>query len=242
MTREIKIAITNFVGEYLKEIIAKTPVMREFNQREPDEKLVIFPSRLMDQVEEIVRGYRKSPTKDGSKAIGKLPMFCLGFSKEYNSTDLGKGRSVVDKNFIVRDNKNRFIKVRLDKHDQRVQLVLISPDSETAFYFASQFKLFCGRYENRRCYSITEYHGTNYAFPLTLEDNNIFGVSNQLADVKNLTVMVFDLTFNCSTPYIYGEVVQGKHEPFIPILKTINLSYEESRKREVFYKKVIVGE
>lgn len=65
--------------------------------------------------------------------LSPFPIFIMGFAKDYSSTGLEKGRSVTQQRYTVKDDKGNFFHLRLDKHDQRVQVVLAAPDHETAF-------------------------------------------------------------------------------------------------------------
>lgn len=233
-TRAIKEAAAYFVLQFFHQLVPNgNQAIARFIARPNNQKLAIAPGRLVDQAEEMLAKWRE---KGVNGARSPLPIFLMGFAKDYNSTGLEKGRSVALQKYMVQDDKGNFFYLRLDKHDQRVQIVLYAPDHETAFSFASQFKLYCGDYGNRHLFSITDYNGLHYGFPMQLEDSQIFGASQQIADQDNLTALVFDLTFNCQTPYFLGDVV--RQTPYLPLVKTIVLSEEKIKNRQLFYRAI----
>lgn len=239
MTPAIKECAVNFFKNFLDEVKPYNDCMREFNNRPVNSKLKIVTGRLVDQIEQMLAKWRENPDKD--KSHHKLPVFIMGFGKEYSSTGLEKGRSISQNNFVVRDKDGHYFNLRVDKHDQRVQIALFSQDEESAFRFSSQFKLYCSRTENRNQYAITTYNDIDYTFPMTLEDNNIFGVNQTIDSQDNLTILVFDLTFNCNTPYFLGEIDSAGNEiaPYLPVVKEVHLSDVNIKTRKAFYQSII---
>ncbi len=196
-TRAVKEAAAHFMLQFFRQLVPNgNQAIAHFIERPDNKKLAIAPGRLVDQSEEMLAKWRE---KGANGARSPLPIFLMGFAKDYSSTGLEKGRSVALQKYTVQDDKGNFFYLRLDKHDQRVQVVLAAPDHETAFSLASQFKLYCSNYGNRHLFSITDYNGLNYGFPMQLEDSQIFGAPQQISEQDNLTVLVFDLTFNCHT-------------------------------------------
>lgn len=236
-TKAIKICAVNFMKSYLDSLVADgSKIIEAFNKRPIQGKLALVTGRLVDSHEEMLNKWRE---KGVNGALSPLPVFLMGFDKSYASTGLEKGRSVAMQNFIVRDNADNYFKVRVSKHDQRVQVVLYCPDHETAFSFANQFKLFCADYKNRHHFAISEYNGVAYPFAMTLEDNNVFAPSSQIADQDNLSVLVFDLTFNCNTPYFSGDV---SGEPYLPTVNTVIFDNQTYEQQKTVYHQVIKAE
>lgn len=235
-TKAIKICAVNFFKKFLDEVVPTNRQLAHFNRREIEKKLSIANGRLVGQVEEMLNKWRE---KGVNGALSPLPVFVIGFDKGYSSTGREKGIGVVEKNYIVNDDLGNFFKVRVSKHDQRVQAVLFAPDHDTAFSLADQFKLFCARYENRHHYAITEYNGIPYPFAMTLEDNSIFGDNQQIPDQDNLTVLVFDLSFNCHTPYFVGDEINN--EPYLPVINTVVIKEQHYKSQLNVYEKVVRG-
>lgn len=233
-TRAIKEAAAYFMLQYFRQLVANgNQAIAHFIERPDNKKMAIAPGRLVDQSEEMLNKWREQGVNG---ARSPLPVFIMGFAKDYSSTGLEKGRSVALQKYTVQDDKGNFFYLRLDKHDQRVQVVLAAPDHETAFSLASQFKLYCGDYSNRHLFSITDYNGLHYGFPMQLEDSQIFGTPQQIADQDNLTVLVFDLTFNCNTPYFLGDVIN--QNPYLPTVQTVVLDDEKIKTQKSFYRTI----
>ncbi|AZI14495.1 hypothetical protein [Avibacterium paragallinarum] len=230
-TRAIKEAAAHFMQRFFQQLVANgNQAIAHFITRPDNKKMAIVPGRLVDQVEEALNKWRE---KAANGTRSPLPIFLMGFAKDYSSTGLEKGRSVALPKYTVCDDQGNFFYLRLDKHDQRVQIVLFAPDHETAFSLASQFKLYCGDYGNRHLFSINHYNDLNYGFPMQLEDSQIFGASQQIADQDNLTVLVFDLTFNCNTPYFLGDKVN--RTPYLPTVQAVVLQEQQIKTRQMFF-------
>lgn len=234
-TKAIKICAVNFLKKFFEEIVDNgNKAIVAFNQRPIEQKMAVTVGRLVDDSEKMLAKWRE---KGIHGAISPLPVFLMGFDKGYNSSGLEKGRSVPMRNVVFNDDLGNFFKVRMSKHDQRVQIVLYAPDHETAFLLADQFKLYCARYENRHQYAYTEYNGRSYPFPMTLEDNNLFGANQQIAEQDNLTVLVFDLTFTCHTPYFEGDLIN--HQPYLPVVRAVVIDHNHYQTQENLYHKVV---
>lgn len=236
-TKAIKIAVVDFVKQYLEEIVATNKAIKTFNERPINQRLAVVPGRLVDSHESMLNKWRE---KGVNGAISPLPIFLMGFDKSYTPSGLEKGASISIHNFIVNDDLGNFFKVRVSKHDQRVQLVLYAPDHDTAFSLADQFRLYCAEFRNRHHFAYTEYNGVPYPFAMTLEDNNAFSANAQITDQDNLTVLAFDLTFSCNTPYFLGDVEHN--EPYLPVVKTVIYDDSHYRKMENVYHSVIKAE
>lgn len=234
--RPIKIACVEYIKRYLTEIIATNKRMVEFNSRPLKEKISVVNGRLVDQHEEMLNKWRE---KGVHGAISPLPTFLMGFDKNYTSSDLTKGRSISSKEYIVQDEQGDYFKIRVSKHDIRMQLVLYAPDVETAFSFADQFKLFCARFENRHAYAKYKYNNRYYGFAMTLEDNNVVAVDSPIPEQDNLTVYVMDLTFSCNTPYFVGYEPTGA--PYLPVVNAIYLTSFDYQTGEDIYNQLIIG-
>lgn len=232
-TRAIKICAVNFFKRFLDEVVPTTKAMETFNQRPAEQKFALVVGRLMEQHDEMLNKWREEGVNG---AISPLPVFLMAFSKDYSSSGLEKGRSVSVRNLTVCDDDGNYFRVRLDKHDQRVQIVLYSPDAETAFSFASQFKLFANRYENRHNTANTPYNGQYYGFAMTLEDNQVYAPSAQIADQDNLTVLVFDLTFTCHTPYFLGDI--DTNNPYLSVVQAVKIDHLSANEQVKLYHKI----
>lgn len=233
-TRAIKEAAVEFMRRFFQEIVPNgNRAIEQFIHRPDNKKMAIAPGRLVDQYEDMLKKWREHGV---NQPLSPLPAFLIGFAKDYSSTGLEKGRSVALQKYMVQDDKGNFFYLRMDKHDQRVQIVLFSPDHETAFSLASQFKLFCQNYGHRHLFSVTEYNGLHYGFPMQLEDSQIFGAPQNIPEQDNLTALVFDLTFNCNTPYFLGDRIEGA--PYLPTVKSVILQDEHLKTRQAFYQNV----
>lgn len=232
-TKAIKVCAVHFFKRFLNELVATTKSMETFNARPDEQKLAIVVGRLVDQHEEMLNKWREAGVNG---AISPLPVFLMAFGKDYTSSGLEKGRSVSVRNLTVCDDDGNFFRVRLDKHDQRVQIVLYCPDHETAFSFASQFKLFANRYENRHNTAFSAYNGIYYGFAMTLEDNQVYAPSSQIADQDNLTVLTFDLTFTCHTPYFLGDV--ENNTPYLPVVQAVVIDHSSANEQINYYHKI----
>lgn len=238
MTPAIKEGAVIFFKEFLDEVMPTNQCIKAFNERPISSKFKLVTGRLVDQAEAMLNKWRTNPDQD--KNHHKLPVFIMGFGKEYSSSGLEKGKTISQHNYVVSDNQGNYFNLRLDKHDQRVQIALFSQDEETAFSFASQFKLYCARYDVRHQYAVTDYNGINYAFPMSIEDNNIFAPTQTIDGQDNLTILTFDITFNCHTPYFLGQINEKNQQvaPYLPVVTKIILK-DEANERHDIYKSVI---
>ncbi|MGX2973729.1 hypothetical protein ACWIUH_01410 [Ursidibacter arcticus] len=233
-TKEVKLCIVDFFKRYLDSLIDNGNLaIQTFNQRPTDKKVAIVPGRLIDQHEEMLNKWRE---KGVNGVLSPLPVFLIAFGKDYSASGLEKGRSVAMDNFVVKDNNGDYFNVRLSKHDQRVNFVLYAPDHETAFLLADQFKLFCAKYENRHSDAYYSYNGKHYPFPVTIEDNNVFGMNQQIVEQDNLTVLAFDVTFSCNTPYFVGDRIQNT--PYLPVVQAVVIQDKRVNDREIFFKSI----
>lgn len=236
---EIKAGIVRFFKGYLDSILDNNNlVLTNFNKRDIKNKVVIAPSRLTDKVDEMLSLYRQQSGNGLTHNISKLPVFIIGFDNNYNSTGLEKGRSHGEKITTLDDNGDYFY-IKLDRHDTRVQFVLIASDNATSFSLSSQFKLYCSDFKNRHITSVQLYNHKSYEFPIIFEDFNIFGANQQNDEAHNLIIKVFDVNFQCITAYFSGDTVTK--EPYLPLTKSVSFHVsDESRfKNNIDFFKVL---
>lgn len=234
-TKAIKTAAVVFVKNFLDSVVATNHVIHAFNQRPISKRLSVVAGRLIDQHQAMLDKWRE---KGVNGTLSPLPIFLMGFDKGYTPTGLEKGKSITDQKFIVNDDQGNYFKVRVSKHDQRVQVVLYAPDHETAFSLADQFKLYCADFRNRHHFAYYEYNGLHYPFAMTLEDNNAFGANSRIPDQDNLTVIAFDLTFNCNTPYFLGDEINN--EPYLSVVQAVVIDSEKIHTQNTLYHKLVI--
>lgn len=233
-TKAVKECAVNFFKGFLDQVVPTNRAIEHFNNRPINQRLAVTAGRLIDDHEKMLNKWREAGI---SGAISPLPVFLMAFDKGYTPTGLEKGKSIAMSNFIVSDNEGNFFKVRVSKHDQRVQIVLYAPEHDTAFSLADQFKLYCADYKNRHHFAWSAYNGKIYPFAMTLEDNQIFGTNSPIPEQDNLTVTVFDLTFNCNTPYFVGDEINKT--PYLPTVRAVVIDVEAYKNRANLYHQVV---
>ena len=231
MRRQVKIAMVDYIKNFLDSIVDDgNTVISRMNERDYTDKLVVVTGRLIDRVPEMLAKWRESNGQINSP----LPVMIVGFDRSYQSSDLDKGISISEQEYYVQDNGN-FFKLRIDKHEAHAQMILISPDDETSFSIASQFKLYCENFNNRVANYINEYNGVSYKFPMKLQSHNIFAPYREIEGVKNLTALIFDIVFDCSTPYFLGTADAA----YFDKVSTINLKATSDLGSQEFFDTVV---
>lgn len=234
MLGDIKKASVSYIKRFTDEIVDNgNPIIAKFKERPPEKRMAVVVGRLVDNVDSMLGKWRSKEVR------APLPVILIGFAKGYESTDLSRGKSISEKKHMVKDSDGHYFYLRLDKHDLRMQAVVIAQDEETAFSLSSQFKLFCNRFENEKVKVFSKYNDKAYAFPMHLSDSNIYGADQQIENQDNLTVTVFDLTFHCNTPYFLGDEVNNT--PYLPLVTSIDFSVtnEKSKEQEKLYNKLL---
>lgn len=201
MTIVVKSAFGTYIGEFYASLVPTTKPMHEFVARGLAKACVFAPSRMIDQVEEMISAWQRNDTDQGPTQPPKLPVIIVAVGKDYIPTGRDYGRQISESLDVILpgDEKERFFGLRVMSGDIRAQVAFCAVDEPTAKAMASQFLLFIDAVENRRFFAQYDFAGEQLPFPVQIESPEAPAISVQTGN-KNLSVLAADLTLKASIP------------------------------------------
>lgn len=161
------------------------------------------PSRMVDQVVEMLETYQKDAnTPDGKPAHGRAAQFPVLFAAldpQMLLTGADAGGVQVPRQLIQFANGS-YYGYRQVMRDKRVQVAIIADSPDAAEGLAAQLAHFIKQPENRSFEAHFTFAGQELALPVVLEDNQI-DFMDVKTEFKNIRIIAADLNLHCNIPY-----------------------------------------
>ena len=199
MFQSVKVAFSEYIGDFYRSISATTKPMIEFRSRGLEKSIAWCPSRMIDTAEEMLSQWQRNDTDNAPTNPSKLPVILVAMAKDYVPTSREYTRQVAERQFvgIPEDTKGRMFGLRYISADIRTQICIFAADEPTARSIAAQFCLYIDAMSNRTFNALHEFAGFKLPFGIQLETSDAPAMNIQ-TDAKNLTILAIDLTLRCS--------------------------------------------
>ncbi|AUZ05230.1 hypothetical protein ADP71_17030 [Vitreoscilla sp. C1] len=204
----VKEAFVRYIMAGVDEMLPITPALQKFITKPRSSRLRVCPSRMVDDVQDMLNTYRRSSDANGKAIDSPLPVMFIAFAKETSPIPTDRGRSVADVQNVNLNNTSGFYQVRMQHKSWRCQLVFVAHEHETATGMTDQMRLYMQRFKNHRWQIPWHHDGEEFETTGTFEDG--FEPMESVIDVdggrKNITIFAWDLTLNYVLPFV-GDAV-----------------------------------
>lgn len=199
----IKAAFAQYLNRWRSGIIADyidTKAVQAFVVKPFSSAVQWVPSRMVDQVEDMLEAYRKN--ENGPKGQTTLfPVVLLAMDENFTQTGADWGGLQIGRDYVQIEEGGSWYGYRHNMMDRRVQVVIIASEGGSAQSLAAQMASFMFEPRNRLFDAVYTFGQYNVATPVELESNRPDWMDIKLEGVKNLKVLAADLTLKCIIPW-----------------------------------------
>ena len=218
MFEPVKVGLGEFLQGFYAELVPTTKDMHEFVDRGFPYCFAWAPSRMIDQVSEMLEAWQKNDTDQATTKPHKLPVIIVATSKDYTPVMHDFGVQISDPIDIQfpEDPKGRYFQMKMIAGDIRAQLVIIASDEPTAKSIAAQLSLYLDSPSRRAFHGLYPFAGIQHAYPVQIEAPDNPASSIDIGS-KNMTCLAVDMTLKATVPIFMapkvGEANDGKGIP-----------------------------
>lgn len=200
----IKEAFGRYLEGFHSQLVADTPAMAEFSQRAFARSAVWAPGRLIDQIEEMLKAYRKNDNSQSGQPKTLLPIMIAAVGKDFMPSGPEYGRNQSDGVFVTLpdDPKERVFRLRAVSRDVRAQVAIIAGDEPTATSIAMQLQLYMSSMRGRTFFATFSLAGFADPWGVQIENPDLLATGSPLDEVKNMTSLAVDLTLRATIPLL----------------------------------------
>ena len=218
MFEPVKEGLGEFLQGFYAELVPTTKDMNEFVTRGFPYCFAWAPSRMIDQVNEMLEAWQKNDTDQSTTKPHRLPVIIVAISKDYTPVMHDFGTQISDPIDVQfpEDPKSRYFQMKMIAGDIRAQVVIIAGDEPTAKSIAAQFSLYMDSPSRRAFHGLYPFAGIQHAYPVQIEAPDNPASSIDIGS-KNMTCLAVDMTLKASVPMFIapkaGEPNDGKGVP-----------------------------
>lgn len=212
---QVKYGFARWLNEFHQYFAPTTAATKEWASRPLERAIVLAPSRMIDQIEEMMGQWRRTDVSGEYGVRSELPVVITALAKDYvpigGDFSMQVAREIYT--MLPDDPKERVFKVRQIQGERRAQLVFIAAEEASARSMAMQFCQWISDIEWRRFAVPYVFAGFQQDWPVMLESTDVMV---QAADFgqKNLTGCYVDITLKETIPIFIapkaGEPNDGK--------------------------------
>lgn len=226
----VKEAFGRLMGEWHAQLSADTSFMVEYARRPFAQSCVWAPGRMIDQVDDMLKTYRKNDNSQRPRPQTKLPIVIAAMSRDLSPSQPDYGRNVSSEAYVMipGDAKERVFAMRVSSAEYRTQIAIMAPEEATAHSISMQLNLWFSAIERRNfSSSFPILGGLQDWWPVQISDPELMAIATPPEeDVRNLVIKTVDVTLRASIPVLRApgpnEASDGKgaganqHDPFLP--------------------------
>ena len=218
MFEPVKVGLGEFLQGFYAELVPTTKDMNEFVTRGFPYCFAWAPSRMIDQVNEMLEAWQKNDTDQSTTKPHRLPVIIVAISKDYTPVMHDFGTQISDPIDVQfpEDPKSRYFQMKMIAGDIRAQVVIIAGDEPTAKSIAAQFSLYMDSPSRRAFHGLYPFAGIQHAYPVQIEAPDNPASSIDIGS-KNMTCLAVDMTLKATVPIFMapkvGEANDGKGIP-----------------------------
>lgn len=218
MFEPVKEGLGEFLQGFYAELVPTTKDMNEFVTRGFPYCFAWAPSRMIDQVNEMLEAWQKNDTEQSTMKPHRLPVIIVAISKDYTPVMHDFGTQISDPIDVQfpEDPKGRYFRMKMIAGDIRAQVVIIAGDEPTAKSIAARFSLYLDSPSRRAFHGMYRFAGLQHAYPVQIESPDNPASSIDIGS-KNMTCLAVDMTLKATVPMFMapkvGEANDGKGVP-----------------------------
>ena len=202
LTSPVEAGFGRFLQAFHRQVSADTVSMQEFKARPFAEAAKWVPSRLADNVAEMIRIWRLNDSGTPSPRP-KLPIMLACAGADVMPTDMGSASLASDETWgmIPEDPKERIFRLQVAQLDVRVQVAILAQDKNTARSIAIQLNAWASQRRNRRYMAEFRLAGIPQEWPQVISEPDIMAIKMP-TDASNMTVLAADFNIRAHIPIL----------------------------------------
>lgn len=184
----------------LYEDYADTKAVQSFMAKPFSEAVKVASSRMVDDAEAMLAAYQKNKNgEDGKTTLFPVLLFAMdesvaGTGADWGGDHIGRTMQQIEEGGSWYGYKHVML-------DRRLQIVIIASEGGSAQSLAAQLSSFIKEPSNRYFDAIYQFGQYKVPMPQTLESVRIDWMEVKPEGIKNIKILVADLTIKCSIPF-----------------------------------------
>lgn len=229
---QIKIGFAQYLKRWrdgLYADYADTKAVQAFMAKPFNQAVMVASSRMVDDAEAMLVAYQKNKNgEDGKSTL--FPVLLFAMDENFIGTGADWGGDQIGRTMQQIEEGGSWYGYKHVMQDRRLQMVIIASEGGSAQSLAAQLSSFIKEPSNR--YFDAEYQFGQYKVPMpqTLESVRVDWMEVKPDGVKNIKILVADLTLKCSIPFFDAPAAgapndgSDKNPPGYPAISGLELS------------------
>ncbi|RUT30924.1 hypothetical protein WG29040_23590 [Pseudomonas sp. PAMC 29040] len=229
---QIKIGFAQYLKRWrdgLYADYADTKAVQAFMAKPFNQAVMVASSRMVDDAEAMLVAYQKNKNgEDGKSTL--FPVLLFAMDENFIGTGADWGGDQIGRTMQQIEEGGSWYGYKHVMQDRRLQMVIIASEGGSAQSLAAQLSSFIKEPSNR--YFDAEYQFGQYkvSMPQALESVRVDWMEVKPDGVKNIKILVADLTLKCSIPFFDAPAAgapndgSDKNPPGYPAISGLELS------------------
>lgn len=209
---QIKIGYAHYLKRWrdgLYPDYADTKAVKAFMAKPLNEAVKWAAGRMVDDAEAMLHAYMKNTNGDPGKST-LFPVLLLAMDDTFVGTGADWGGDHIGRQVVQIEEGGSWYGYKHVMMDRRLQMVIIASEGGSAQSLAAQLSSFIKEPRNRYFDAVYQFGQYNVPMPQTLESVRIDWMDVKPEGVKNIKILIADVTLKCSIPYFDAP---GEGEP-----------------------------
>lgn len=226
---QIKIGYAQYLNRWREALYADyvdTKGVRAFMAKPFDQAVKWVAGRMVDDAEAMIKAYMKNENGPPSKST-LFPVLLLAMDDTFIGTGADWGGDHTGRTMQQIEEGGSWYGHKQVMQDRRLQMVIIASEPGSAQSLAAQLSSFIKEPSNRYFNAVYEFGQYAVPVPQTLESIRVDWMDVKPDGVKNIKVLIADLTLKCSIPFFDAPAVGAPNDgstnipPGYPSLQTV---------------------
>ncbi len=226
MSSRVKEAFTSFVGTGICEIKPITQQLKKFCQRPQAERFRIAPSRMVDDVEAMLKSIWRNDNDNNEAVDACLPVIVIAFGSAMRPAQPSRGWSRVQgEPMLLTQDDSVYYDTRLAFKEWDVQIAVFAHEQESITCIMDFLRMYFFRFKNHRWPIAWKHDGKPFNTWGMLSDG--FEVEEMAVPISGRTNIIchaFNFPITFMMPYIADEV---------PTIKSVDMQIEPNSNMKV---------
>ena len=200
---QIKIGFSQYLNRWRTGLFpdyTDTKAVRAYMERPFEQAVMWAASRMVDDAEAMLASYQRNSNGPASKST-LFPVLLLAMDDTFIGTGADWGGDQISRTIEQIEEGGSWYGYKRVMQDRRLQMVIIASEAGSAQSLAAQLSSFIKQPSNR--YFEAVYQFGQYKVPMTqtLESVRIDWMDVKPDGIKNIKILVADVTLKCTIPF-----------------------------------------
>lgn len=200
---QIKIGFAQYLQRWrdgLYADYADTKAVQSFMAKPFSQAVKVAASRMVDDAEAMLTAYQKNKNgEDGKTTL--FPVLLFAMDENFVGTGADWGGDQTGRTLQQIEEGGSWYGYKHVMQDRRLQVVIIASEGGSAQSLAAQLSSFIKEPSNRYFDAVYQFGQYKVPMPQTLESVRVDWMEVKQDGVKNIKILVADLTLKCSIPF-----------------------------------------